>query len=1379
MTAGTERANARPGRWRLNRGGIVNIWQYDEQEFDFSGGRAVFQGTNGSGKSRTLELLLPLCLDGDLRHLGSKGFDTVSVRRLMLDDYSGGANRIGYAWIELTRIDAEGVREFLTCGIGIKASASSQQVSDSWRFVTPARVGRDFLLAGPDRVPLGPVQLREEIGADRVLDDAAFRATVAELVYGMPAGRYADLLHLQRTLRNPDVGLKVLEGQLEQILSDALPPLDPAMIEQLATSFEDLESIRENITRLSAADTALSAFLTTYSGYALARLRDAGERARAAAEASRAERARADELADRLARDTRRHDEAVTRVERQQERDEELERAIDALRELPAYRGMRDLVDRERLVAAARTAATSALEAAAKHRTRVERAVDTVCGALRRLGRDTEAAAELISLTQAGLSAAGLDPALCPRIPTAVPAEPGVTTELARAKPDPEAAPVEIERRTPPEVSLDVYDATLRSAAEQAQRLGATVTQRCALTLALHERARQLDHRVRTTEGLRQAARQAQLDSTEAAGRRNEATQRLADAAADWSDRVNTWLATGPFANGDGNRPPSPPTPDILRTEPSAARTAQQAAQSWVAVRLRGLRQAAMTAQQAAGAIAARIAVAEAELAAVRGGTDVAAPLPPYVTAHRDPTRGAPFYRLVDFAPGVNPADQAGLEAALQSSGLLTAWVSADGAVNDPPMADVLALPGGRSGGVSGLAAVLVPAAEPDCPVPTEVITAVLNAVTLGTPGSDGETATGLVVWPDGHWRSGVLTGGMSKPEAEFVGAGARAAARRRRIDELDADLRALRAEREMIESERAEHAERVSVWERHVEAFPDDRALIAAHATLTTATRTAADAAGRANRLRAEHEAADQRHQAETMDLAQTAAHAGLPADIEILRRAHEAATETRGTIERLREALLRRCVSAVTDVAEALRDHQAAVNDLDESTRVADVRCGEFTREASALAELTSAVGGDAEDIAEQLARLEAQRRKIRAELPGLRSAATELSNQVVRTETTLAAARAEITRGMEAAAAADQAFRDALAAPGVCRAALGDVTVPDELDAALAMLTAMERKPASEELVITTSQALRTSLTGSHDITAQRYAGILTVTVTGDHGPRPVADAAREVAERLAEQRGYLGERYQDIFATFMLRNLAERLHTQLAVAEDLTRRMNDMLDVARSSQGVHVQLEWQPSAALSESTLEAVRLVRTPFAERTPEQDEALRRAFTERIEAERDAHSRGYAEILTRALDYRSWYSFTVRVRDTGPDGKPRTRRLRQLSSGETRLVSYVTLFAAAAAFYDAISGPSDDFGPLRVVLLDEAFERLDDPTIARMLALLVDLEMDWIITWPSGWGVSEKIPRMHIYDVLRPKSGHGIACTHTTWDGVDLASVDL
>jgi uncharacterized protein (TIGR02680 family) len=1351
-------------RWRLHRGGIVNIWQYDEQEFDFSGGRAILQGTNGSGKSRTLELLLPLCLDGDLRQLGSKGFDTVSIRRLMLDDYDGGPNRIGYAWVELRRVDTDGVEQFLTCGVGLKASATSQQVSDSWRFVTSDRAGFDFRLAGPDRVPLGPAALREEIGADRVLEDAAFRARIAEVVYRMPAGRYGDLLHLQRTLRNPDVGLKVLEGQLEQILSDALPPLDAGMIEQLAGSFEDLESIRENIARLSTADTALMAFLGSYSGYAFGALRSVADKARSARRALDSERAELRTLTGRLAEQRAAHEAALTEVAEREQRDSELDHTIDALKELPAYQGMRDLSDRERLVAQARAAAEGALDTATKHRTHVDRAVETVLTVARRLEQDTEAAVELADTTRREMSAAGLDPALCPRVPSAPHATAGTTVELVRAKPDPEAEPVQVEVRTPPAVEPEALGADLRAAAVRAGEAATVATQRSALTLALHERAVAVDRQAQRLDGLRQAARQAQLEATESVGRRNEAAQRLEDAVATWWEKAGTWHAAGPFQAGDALRPPSP---DELRADANVARAAHEAAREWAAPRLHGLRQTAVSAGQRVDEVDARIAAAEAELIALRGGVDAVPPAPPYSTAHRDPAAGAAFYQLVDFVPSLDGAARAGLEAALQASGLLTAWVRADGGL-DPAVADLFAV--GGSGTARSLASVLVPAVEPGCPVPVAVVAAVLAGVGL-------DEGAGLVVSTSGRWRAGVLAGSMSKDTAEFVGAGAREAARARRGAELAAHLDTLRETRAATDAEHVSHTDVVTAWEQHLDGFPDDRALIAAHATLGTAVRAAEEAMAKGSRLRAEYETADRHSEAAQVELLQTAAEAGLPADTDTLQAAHRAAVAARSSAEALRDTLISRCVSTVRDLADALHDHQAATDDLTDSARGAEARCAEFAREAAALADLTTAIGGEAEQIAAQLSGLETERRELRAALPAMRVTATDLSNQVVKTETLLEGKETELSGRADAADAAESAWQAALAAPGVLAAAFPDGP-PEDVPSTL---STSERRAASEELVITKLQALQTALAGSHEITPERHAGILTITVAGEQGPRPVAFAAQQVSAQLGEQRGFLGERYQDIFATFMLRNLAERLHGQISVAEDLTRRMNDVLDVARSSQGVHVRLEWRPSAALDETTLEALKLVRTPFADRTEEQDAMLRRAFTERIDAERDTHSGGYAEILTRALDYRSWYTFTVRVADAGPDGKPRTRRMRQLSSGETRLVSYVTLFAAAAAFYGAVSGSqpdADEAGPLRLVLLDEAFERLDDPTIARMLGLLVDLDMDWIITWPSGWGVSDKIPRMHIYDVLRPKSGRGVACTHTTWNGADLTHTD-
>ncbi|CAL9628863.1 Chromosome partition protein Smc [Actinosynnema sp. ALI-1.44] len=1341
-------------RWRLHRGGIVNIWQYTEQTFDFSGGRAIFQGTNGSGKSRTLELLLPLCLDGDLRQVGSKGFDTVSLRRLMLDDYDGGPNRIGYAWVELVRGDDE----YLTCGLGVKASKTSQAITDSWRFVTARRVGHDLTLVGAERTPLGPAQLRDLIGADCVLEEAAFRAKIAETVYGVPAARYGDLLHLQRTLRNPDVGLKVLEGQLEQILSDALPPLDQAMVEQLATSFDDLESIRENIVRLSSADAALGTFLKTYSDYAFGGLRTSAEKLGAAEESVRKlERASAklsasltETLAERAA--------AEASLEALESGEQQAEETIGALKELPAFRDLQDLQTREKLVAEKRSSAIAALEMASKQRSQEDGAVDGVLRLLRRLADDLSAADELVEPLRHHLRVAGLDPALVPDVPRVPVPEAEVRTESVRAKPDPEAGPLPIERRVPPPVAdLDL------SAADRTGEIASLARQRGALALALHRQAEELEAGQRKVDTLRQTARDAQQAATEAAALRNQEAQELAEVALTWLEDVRAWQDAGPARPADDL--PLPTTVD-----PSAARKVTSAAREWVGPLVAAARDTAHAGTARRAELHATIDALDAELAGLRSGTARVPERDRFAVAERDPSTGSPFYRLVDFAPGVPEADRAGLEAALEASGLLNAWVTASGAVTGDASGssggDLVAVPRAPVPGPS-LASVLVPAVEPSSPVPAEVVASLLASVSLAP--ADGPFA----VTADGRWSAGVLTGSWHKDAAEFIGAGAREAARRRRIAELEDELSALRTDLGAAEADLAAARGLVERWEAHLDRLPTDRTLVAKHGRLQAAQESADRAAKRAAELRAELESAQVRGEAAHAEVVRQAGDAGLPPTTEGLRQAQDAAAEAQRTADRLGDVLRRQCRATLADLTDAGHRYHSAVEDRVAAEADAEARCVDYATQASTLAELTDAIGGEAKEIATQLSALERSRREMRDELKGVRERVASAREQAAKLSAQLDTAAEQLAAAQDARVRAVEQFKATIAAPGVLVAALPDV--PEDVESVRAALTMSDRRGAGEATVITKLQALQTALAGSHDIAAEQHEGLLTVTVTGEEGARPVAVAARQVTAKLAEQRGFLDERYQNIFADYLIRDLAEWLRGQIAVAEDLCRRMNEVLGRARSSQGVHVKLAWKPSAALEEETRDALALVRLPYADRDPEQDAVLRRVFTERIEAERDSHSGSYAEILSRALDYRTWHQFTVTVADTGPDGNPRERRLRQLSSGETRLISYVTLFAAAASFYDAVTG---DFAPLRLVLLDEAFERLDDPTIARMLGLLVDLDMDWVITWPSGWGVSDKIPRMHIYDVLRPKNGRGVACTQTTWDGAALDRVD-
>lgn len=1342
-------------RWRLHRGGVVNIWQYTEQTFDFSGGRAIFQGTNGSGKSRTLELLLPLCLDGDLRQLGSKGFDTVSIRRLMLDDYDGGPNRIGYAWVELIREAADhSGNEYLTCGLGVKASKTSQAITDSWRFVTPMRVGTELQLAGPERVPHGPAQLRDLIGADCMFEEPAFRAKIADAVYGVPAARYGDLLHLQRTLRNPDVGLKVLEGQLEQILSDALPPLDQTMVEQLATSFDDLESIRENIVRLSSADSALSTFLKTYSDYAFGGLRSASERLESAEKSVTKLRREQSKLTQEL---------DVTRMERSASEqalvdmetgEQQAEETIAALKELPAFRDLQDLKTRENLVAEKRSSAVAALETAHRQRAQEDAAVDNVLRLLRRLTEDLSAADALSDPLRENLRLAGMDADLAPDVPQVPPAEATVTTDSVRAKPDPEAEPLPIERRVPPAAATEDVLAALASVIDQTAGIASLARQRGALALSLHEQALRLDAQHREVESLRQKARDAQLGATESTALRNQELQELAEVVQTWLEQVEAWTTSGPLLD---ERPADalrlPQTPD-----PAAAKALSATAREWVGPLVQTARDAAHALTQQRTELRARLDTLDEELVGLRSGNE-RVPVPgQYTSADRDPAVGAPFYRLVDFAPSLSDDERAGLEAALQASGLLDAWVTP----HNSDLTDVLAVPRPAVDGRS-LAEFLVPAVE-GSPVPESLVADLLRTVSL-----DDMTTTG-------DWRTGVLTGRWTKPEAEFIGAGAREAARGRRIAALEEELAELRKQLGTAEDELARAHDHVATWEAHVAAFPGDGELIAKHSRVQAAEESAARSQQRTFELRDALENANSRLEAARSELTRQAGDAGLPSDTEALRQAQAAASEAQRTADLLGDAVKRRCQGTISDLTDASHRYHEAVADRQTAETDADARCVDYAAQAGTLAELTDAVGGEAKEISEQLTQLEKSRKKMREDLKGVRESITTAREQAAKLEALLETNSTQVAEAEEGLERATANFAATVRAPGLVAAAFpASEVATDEASVRALISEAGDRRGGTEATVIAKLQALQTSLAGSHDIAAEQHAGLLTVTVTGEEGAKPVAVAARQVTTKLAEQRGFLDEQYQGIFADYLIRDLAEWLRGQITVAEDLTKRMNEVLSQARSSQGVHVKLAWKSSSALDDQTRQALALVRLPFGERTPEQDATLRRVFTERIENERDTHSGGYAEILSRALDYRTWHQFTVTVADTGPDGNPRERRLRQLSSGETRLISYVTLFAAAASFYDAVS---DEFDPLRLVLLDEAFERLDDPTIARMLGLLVDLDMDWVITWPSGWGVSDKIPRMHIYDVLRPKNGRGVACTQTTWDGAALDRID-
>lgn len=91
---------------------------------------------------------------------------------------------------------------------------------------------------------------------------------------------------------------------------------------------------------------------------------------------------------------------------------------------------------------------------------------------------------------------------------------------------------------------------------------------------------------------------------------------------------------------------------------------------------------------------------------------------------------------------------------------------------------------------------------------------------------------------------------------------------------------------------------------------------------------------------------------------------------------------------------------------------------------------------------------------------------------------------------------------------------------------------------------------------------------------------------------------------------------------------------------------------------------------------------------------------------------------------------------------------------------------YVPLFSAVVAKYQGARKDAP-----RLVSLDEAFAGVDEHNIKDMFRLMVDFDFEFIINSQILWGDVETLPRLSIYQLLRPENAKYVSTIHYHWDG--------
>jgi uncharacterized protein YPO0396 len=124
------------------------------------------------------------------------------------------------------------------------------------------------------------------------------------------------------------------------------------------------------------------------------------------------------------------------------------------------------------------------------------------------------------------------------------------------------------------------------------------------------------------------------------------------------------------------------------------------------------------------------------------------------------------------------------------------------------------------------------------------------------------------------------------------------------------------------------------------------------------------------------------------------------------------------------------------------------------------------------------------------------------------------------------------------------------------------------------------------------------------------------------------------------------------------------------------------------------------------------------------------------------------------------------------TRDGGPTRKLTNRQLVAGSGGERAIMLQLPLLAAVAGFFDGatLAGP-------RALVLDEAFEGIDDAHARQMLEVLGELDLDFMM---ASYKLRPFVPthRFALINLRRFRSQRVVVGQRSVWTGSQLVPDD-
>lgn len=1349
----------------MNRAGIVNFWYYDEQYFEFADGKMLLRGSNGSGKSVTMQSLLPTLLDGKT---DPTRLDSFGSRARKMEDYLLGEEQVskieertGYLFLEFKRKEQD---SYLTVGIGLQAKRGGSLGKWYFGITDGRRIGIDFsLFEELKREQLQPLSKRQLInriaeGGKVMNSQKDYQEFVNERIFGFDnLGKFEDCIKLLMELRSPKLSREFTPTAIYNILTNSLPALKEDDLQPVSRTLEQIDASRERLGQFERESKAVSKIQQNYDSMYEEKLRQLANRWLENDRITKQKQAKIDA-------DAAKRDELSGLLEALQKEQAELELNLslwrkeqDELKQNKAYQLVEKGTQIKNDLDSSKSALQSYSDKVNRNEERVAKTRDALEGFIRNLELAEKELAALVD-------------------------EMAEHAEGSGYLSDHKQHLADFERKTEQysfgfwkSKNLE-YQKYLRDMVVLFKELNAAVSVQKHIDKELGAIAEKLeadrknqrhwqsiftDEKEKLVSDFSQWQRQAHFTVPQT--EYSEVLRRLEGL---YAKTIRFTLVTEPIyaaANNEKQR---------ISNELLPIRSRMQA-------------------------IGNNIAEHEKEIRAWKDKKD---PVPGRSKASQSyrkqlvqaGTVAEPFYSCVDFRADLAEEKRNAIESALMETGFLDALLS-DTRLELEGDRQLLPNPQFFT---QTLADYLIPDSS-ESGVDAGYVQDILQSVAVIDGGEIDSTAP--VISEDGSYRLFSLRGKADRDyQASYIGKASRERYRIEKIRSLEEEIARLDAELQTSAEEENSLLVAMAAVDADLTILPVDKELDFANNNILEMQREIDR--GESELARKQSELQKIKNQADSLriTLHQSAKRNTIGFTLAEYEEAEKCQEDYQAAFHNWTDMVSDRNHIAVNraraeellgmqreDLKEVLAeyDEEAANQHTLERQLASNLELQKINN----VAEITERI----ESCIQNIKNGDKRRKTIQQEQYDNGTKHTVIKMNLIQLEEQIRFDKPYT-----------QLWRDTFANEIARYGKGGDKTLTSVAEEYLRNWTNQENRltqlegnmdavhrQMESDLIDYRPKIIQDQIVAApawfNEFETQDFRDKMEIwhqanqiriyQVNSEGAWRSPDDLRKRLEDQIEQAKLVLRRSDEELFEQIIFHSIGNVLRTLIGNAQKWVSKMNDILEHQDNSSGLTLSIRWKPKAAESDEGLSTARLVELLRKDRNimKESDtEAIKQHFQERIEQAKLMRDESNGEdslyqVLQEVLDYRKWFSFELwHHRKNEVMKELSNNKFNQFSGGEKAIAMYLPLFTAMYSRYQD-AGKDAPY----IITLDEAFAGIDDLNIAELFKATEQLEFNYMMNSQALYGEYQTVSSLNTYELIRPKNAPTVSTIQYHWDG--------